>query len=598
MYSWDVDDEDDEDTMETNFSGVHLIIFLIDASKKMKNSVADEEENLNCIQTSLKCAHATIKNKVMNSPRDCIGVVTFGNNPKQTQETQFQSLRQVLSLSMPSSETILMMEEFTDCAAGAEVFEEQFGSGDDSNINEALWHCQTMFSSYSGKVGMKTIILMTNNPSPHQGNPKLDQLARKKAQDLHNTNIYLDVVPVCPNNSEQFAMETFYSDLIKLADDTAPLSTTHISELADIVVRRTSVKRSNGKYMLDIGGTMIGVASYNLVSKKGKPTKQKLASDTNEQLVSRRNWVHPISGAKLLPSDMKRSIKYGDKNIKFTEDEHKNMNNVGGNESNLKLCGFKALSTLSMAKYIRSAHFLYPQDSTVEGSKAPFAALLESCLKKQVYAVCKFKSRPTSGVSYVGLVPQKEEKDEYGVQVYPPGFHVIYLKFLDDTRQVPLVKMNEECSEEAVNSAKDIIMKLKLKRFVPVENCAIQTCYSMIEAHALNRDTVTKPEDETVPDYERMERKVGAKSKLFTSQVYDDGYDPEAPPKKVSKTSTTKEKSNNGPDISIDMEAEVKNKTVSKLTVDTLKSWCKSQGIAVTGKKKADLVETVTQYYS
>ena len=46
------------------------------------------------------------------------------------------------------------------------------------------------------------------------------------------------------------------------------------------------------------------------------------------------------------------------------------------------------------------------------------------------------------------------------------------------------------------------------------------------------------------------------------------------------------------------MEAEVKNKTVSKLTVDTLKSWCKSQGIAVTGKKKADLVETVTQYYS
>merc|ERR1711915_363555 len=112
----------------------------------------------------------------------------------------------------------------------------------------------------------------------------------------------------------------------------------------------------------------------------------------------------------------------------------------------------------------------------------------------------------------------------------------------------------------------------------------IQTCYSMIEAHALNRDTVSKPEDETVPDYERMERKVGAKSRLFTSQVYDDGYDPEAPQKKTSKTSAAKDKTY-GPEITIDMEVEVKNNTVSKLTVDTLKSWCKSQGIAVSGKK-------------
>ena len=118
----------------------------------------------------------------------------------------------------------------------------------------------------------------------------------------------------------------------------------------------------------------------------------------------------------------------------------------------------------------------------------------------------------------------------------------------------------------------------------------------MIEAHALSRDTVAKPDDETLPDLERMERKIGAKSKLFLSQVYDEGYDPEAPVKKVSKP-TVNEKAPTDV-LSIDMEAEVRKGTVAKLTVDTLKSWCKSQGIASTGKKKADLVELVQQQYA
>ena len=114
----------------------------------------------------------------------------------------------------------------------------------------------------------------------------------------------------------------------------------------------------------------------------------------------------------------------------------------------------------------------------------------------------------------------------------------------------------------------------------------------------MRRDSVNKPEDETLPDLERMERKLGDKSQLFLSQVYDEGYDPEAPPKKAAKPAASKDKSSvKSEDIAVDMRREAASGSVSKLTVDTLKSWCQAQGIAVTKKKKAELVQIITEYY-
>ena len=40
MYSWDVDDDEEEDvTKVESFTGVDLVVFLIDCSTKMKTSV-------------------------------------------------------------------------------------------------------------------------------------------------------------------------------------------------------------------------------------------------------------------------------------------------------------------------------------------------------------------------------------------------------------------------------------------------------------------------------------------------------------------------------------------------------------------------------
>ena len=123
-------------------------------------------------------------------------------------------------------------------------------------------------------------------------------------------------------------------------------------------------------------------------------------------------------------------------------------------------------------------------------------------------------------MSYVALVPQQEEVSEGGGQERAPGFYVVYLPFLDDIRPLPVTSINSnQVSRDAVQAAKEVITKLKLRRFQAVESVSLQSHYRMIEAHALKKTTLTSPEDETVPDLERMTKKLGARSQQFLAEV-------------------------------------------------------------------------------
>ena len=98
-------------------------------------------------------------------------------------------------------------------------------------------------------------------------------------------------------------------------------------------------------------------------------------------------------------------------------------------------------------------------------------------------------------MSYVALVPQQEEVSEGGGQEQAPGFHVVYLPFLDDIRPLPISSINQnQVSQGAVQAAKEVISKLKLRRFQAVESVSLQSHYRMIEAHALKKTTLTTPE--------------------------------------------------------------------------------------------------------
>ena len=92
-----------------------------------------------------------------------------------------------------------------------------------------------------------------------------------------------------------------------------------------------------------------------------------------------------------------------------------------------------------------------------------------------------------------------------------------------------------------------------------------------------------------------MERKLGEKSSLFLSQVYDEDYSPEAPPKKVPAREKAPPKEKASSSEAIDMEEAVRTGAVNKLTVDTLKNWLKTKKISVTKLKKAELIDLVKE---
>ena len=100
----------------------------------------------------------TIKDKIITSPKDSVAVVTFGNPAKQTKECEFETVRQVIALSLPSSENILKLEDYTYGITGVNQFDEDYGYGDDSGVrlHEALWQCQTIVSRFKGKVASST----------------------------------------------------------------------------------------------------------------------------------------------------------------------------------------------------------------------------------------------------------------------------------------------------------------------------------------------------------------------------------------------------------------------------------------------------------
>lgn len=595
MYSWQDPDDEEEDDGDFGFSsGKSLTVFLIDATTVMGEKRDGDPDCFTALQRSLSCAHDTIKNKIFNSDKDCIGVVLFGVRPSKTDESDFESVRVLLPLARPSSHAILSLERLLG-DQGDVTFQSEVGHGTESDVrlHEALWQCQSMFAGVPGKISTKSVLLMTCRSSPHGPDTKLDAQARRKAVDLHNTDVCLDVIPVC-GPAETFDQERFYHDLVKLADDDISLGVIPLEELSDSVLKKTTTKRSNGRLNLDIGGTVIAVSSYNLTKKVAKPTKQKMTADNNDEVISARRWMHPITGAPLLPSDMNSFVSYGGKKIKMTGDEVKSVKSLGGEQTYLKLCGFKPIKGLSVSHHVRSSHFLYPHEETIRGSRLVFSALLLRCLDRQVMALCQYKPRTTAEMSYVALVPQAEEFTEGGGQAKPAGFHVIYLPFLDDLRQLPQVAIEGKPSEEAVHAAKEVINKLKLRKFQPVENVSLQSHYRMIEAHALKKTTLTPPEDETLPDLDRMTRKLGKRSQDFLGEVYEDGYNPEAPPKKPAGKKVL-ECSNGGGEL--DMESCVKTGSVAKLTVAQLKTWLGARGVSVLNKKKVELVALVNTQF-
>jgi len=251
-------------------------------------------------------------------------------------------------------------------------------------------------------------------------------------------------------------------------------------------------------------GMAMGVSLYTLNRPQTKGTYVKVDSRTNEEVKCVTKYICRDTGQELLPTDIKLYQDFAGTKVIFEKEEVTDMRGLA--ETGLTLLGFKPRSYLKDYYHIKPCSFLYPDESKVVGSKSLFACLLKRCVVKDVMPICVFSR---TSPRHVALLPQEEEIDEHGLQLKPPGFHVVYLPYADDIRKVK-IEEHPKAEEQQIDKMKEIIDKLKFT-YTPdaFENPSLQKFYRCLEAFALDRDEVEEFKDLTEPDVERIEKKAG-----------------------------------------------------------------------------------------
>lgn len=183
-------------------------------------------------------------------------------------------------------------------------------------------------------------------------------------------------------------------------------------------------------------------------------------SKSNQMLTTTTKWVCEDTGTLLLDTQIKSGLNYSGEKILFTKEDLSKIKVIG--RVGLYLMGFKPKESLKDYHQLRPSNFLYPDEPVVKGSTVAFSALLERMKQKNVVAICRFMPRSISSPKFVALLPQEEVFDEDGIQISPAGFHVIFLPFADDLRDIN-VESQKKATVEQINAAKKMVKSLRIK---------------------------------------------------------------------------------------------------------------------------------------
>ncbi|CAH8575574.1 unnamed protein product [Heterobilharzia americana] len=516
------------------------VIFLIDCTPTMfglHGSFNNDTMNVvsvarNGFDLSLLCCQTYQQNKALHSPFDMIGLVLM-----RTKESScgMQNIMVLQRLGLASSARILEIEQLRQLEP--DELQQRFGTiVDQPNINfplhEALWACQSLFVTCSKTIGIKHIFLLTDDPDPVNKSSYLKRRAMTKMGDLKQYGIELEVIPIKQQNMK-FDYTLFYDELLE--DETTfpdinpslshPDPTERLDELLSRVnspeLRRSRVARL--PFRLGPGKDFtLGVSVYCLIRSTRLPSPIWLSSNDNKPVAVQRRYYKVIDpyGSfdpvkdKLPPHDLVRGIKLDGRYVCFDKDELteavRNIAPVG-----IHLLGFTQMKFLKRFYYIRPAHFIYPDEKLIHGSRLWFTALLNRCLHRKLLAIAIYIQRKGQFPRLVALLPQAEQMNDDKLQTMPPGFHIIFLPYADDFRDID-IPISEIANESQVDIAKAMIRKLMVP-FTPgqIENPLLQRYYALLEALALNRESQCEVVDHTLPKIEVIKRRAGEELKLL-----------------------------------------------------------------------------------
>ncbi|KAI1886705.1 hypothetical protein AGOR_G00198540 [Albula goreensis] len=592
------EEEGEDSTGDYKYSGRDSLVFLVDASREMFTEGEDGEPSN--FDMTMECVRSVYSSKIISSEKDLVALVFYGTEKSKNPKDSFKNVYVYHDLESPGAKRVREVDSLRG-EKGAKLAAETLGSGE-TCLGQALWCCSNLYSDIKLRLSHKRLMIFTCRDSPHGGNSDRDKLARTKAADLKETGVVIDLMHLKKDGG--FDVSLFFCDIMSPpeGEDDMGLQLEPCGKLEDLKKRvraKEMKKRAQSRLTLSLGeGVNVAVGLYVLARTARKPSAIKLYRDTNEPIRTKTRLYHNNTGSLLLPSDTKRAQVYGHKQIVLEKEEVDELKKF--DDPGLVLMGFKPMERLKLHHHIRPSLFIFPEEEQVTGSSCVITALLRRCSERGVFAVCKYTPRRNTPPRFVALVPQREELDSQS-QVMPPGFHVIFLPFADDVRNLDTPQF-PTASQSQVDKMKEIVSKLRFKyRSDAFENPVLQQHFRNLEALALDLTEPEPIEDLTKPKVEVMDQRLGPLVQEFKDLVYPADYNPEG------KTAVKRKPAEGGggaekkPKVELpeaELRAHVANGTLGKLTVPVLKDACKQFGVRTTGTKKQELIDALTEQFS
>ncbi|CAG8432921.1 6067_t:CDS:10 [Diversispora eburnea] len=551
MSSWSstVDDQGNRDA----------VLFVIDCSTSMMNK---DENGDSAFHLAIQCASSIMMNKIISeNSSDFLGVMFIGTEKNQNPLDK-KHIYVLQNMDLSDIHRVMELNNIQEYG----ITDEQYPLGD------VFWVCSELFNSVtSPTVRTKRIFLITNEDNPHSTKPVLRSAAITRARDLIESKIEIDLFSIDKPDST-FNLHSFYWEILSTNDEFDDFTHINTSKSFEALRSRIISKESPKRSIFSV--------PFHLFE-----------GEVQERKKPNYKWVHMRGETtQLLPQDIKHYVHYGGEKIVFTTEELQKIKEIG--EKGITLLGFKPETSLKPHYNMEHPYFLYPDEEQYEGSRRTFAALHQKMIEMKKVAICVANFRHGVSMKFVALKAEPEVLDDEGQQIHPPGFYMFTLPFADDLRPLPPHSTITPAPDTMIDFTKPIIEKLQIKGgYNPIKfpNPTLARFYDVLIDLALDQDIKEEIQDETLPKYGLIEKRVGECIKIFNVEANEQANNlytnfPSSPPKQLSTTRSR------GPKSQFDISTLHSDDKLNKATVAQLKEFLSGVGIKPASRKD-DLIK-------
>lgn len=544
------------------------------------------------LHKALEAAFEAVTDRIVMSPQDYTGIVLFGASMRSEGEDGGESDDEsdthfVLKLGLPTASQIKRLKRLAEDPDLAERFTVQ----EDANLMDVFFDMNRHFINQAPNFTSRRIIYITDEDTPSSKEDDINK-TRVRIEDLSHLKVRIEPLLIHASPEKKFDSSKFYALVFNEDTSVDPVESIDIKQFIN---QRNVLNRSLFNVKMEIGaGLEIGVRGYLLFAEQKVTTTTRKAwvytgGEKPEIAKLNSKAVTVDSGRSVDKSDLRKTFKFGDDYVPFTEEQLAQIRYFG--EPVIRILGFHSYADFSelFIHSIRSSMFVYPTDEKLVGSIRAFSALYQSLKKKDKVALAWVILRKNAKPILSLLIPSTKDVE---------GLHMVFLPFADDIRQEPQTDLAVAPSS-LVDATKKIFSRLLMPNGFESQrypNPRLQWHYRVVRAMALQEEVPKVPEDKTTPKYRSIDTRVGDSIEEWNKVLQSNSKRPSEEPSKFAKKA--KPSSDAGAPSNESMKALVDAGSVIKLTVAELKAWGAANNVEPKGGKlKKDWVEVINQYH-